>query len=195
MMMLHAKPLTPDPYPLPVPTWIIFIRGINVGGRHLVPMKQLARDLEDTLGCANVRTYIQSGNVVLDSTMRSSAKVGDAIADVIEARHGFRPRVLALSASELKKAIIANPYPDADPGRMSYSFLAAKPKRPDLAALAALKRDLESFELIDRVFYLHAPEGFARSKLAQRVEKHLGVEATARNARTVARVWEMANDG
>jgi uncharacterized protein (DUF1697 family) len=73
-------------------------------------------------------------------------------------------------------------------------FLAASPERPDLDGLEGIKSDRERFFLGDGVFYLHAPDGIGRSKLAANVERLLGVPATARNWRTVGKVMEMANE-
>jgi uncharacterized protein (DUF1697 family) len=71
-------------------------------------------------------------------------------------------------------------------------FLAKSPKKPDTRGLDALRTATERFELKDRVFYLHTPDGFGKSKLAARAERLLGVDATARNWRTVTALIEMA---
>jgi uncharacterized protein (DUF1697 family) len=174
-------------------TWIALFRGINVGGNRILPMKELVRDLE-RLGCANVRTYIQSGNAVFETPRKSAAKLAEDIAGAIEERHGFRPRVLVLGAEELASAIDTNPFPEAsaEPKTLHLFFLAAKATKPDRAALDRVKTTTERYRLVGQVFYLHAPDGLGKSKLAASVEKHLGVEATARNWRTVQRVLELA---
>ena len=89
-----------------------------------------------------------------------------------------------------------NPFPEAetDPASLHLGFLAAKPQNLDLQKLASLKRDSERFHLSDGVFYLHAPEGVGRSKLAAGAEKLLGVPMTDRNWRTVCKVMEMAGE-
>jgi len=172
-------------------TWIALFRGINVGGKHLLPMAELRRELEE-LGCEDVRTYIQSGNVVFRSAARAAAKLQKDIADRVEEAHGFRAPVLLLSARELATALLENPFPKVSlETSLHLFFLFAKPKRPDLKGLAELATKTEEFRLVDRVFYLHAPDGIARSKLAARADKLLGVEGTARNLRTVRKLAEM----
>ncbi len=176
-------------------TWVILFRGINVGGNNILPMADLRADLE-SIGMANPRTYIQSGNCVLKSSVRSAKSLGDQIGDVVERHKGFRPSVLALKASDLRKAVDANPFPEAvgAPKSLHFSFMASKPKKPDLEGLDAIRTASERFELVDRVFYLHAPDGVGRSKLAARAEKLLGVTMTGRNYNTVAKLMAMIAD-
>lgn len=169
-----------------MPVWIVLLRGVNVGGKNKLPMKSFAADLE-AVGCEDVQTYIQSGNAVARSSQRSAGRFQAAIAERIQAQHGFTPGVQALTAPQLAAAIEANPYPDAvsEPKTLHAYFLAAKPKGADLDGLARLQTVSERFALADRVFYLHAPDGVGRSKLAASVERLVGVETTARNWRTV----------
>lgn len=174
--------------------WIGLLRGINVGGANRLPMAELRDELE-RLGLASVRTYIQSGNVVFDSPDDDTAEaIAGRIETAIEGRNGFRPRVLVLSAMRFREAMEANPFPEgeAEPKTLHLFFLAGPPDEVDLPALRAAASPTERFRLEDRVFYLHAPDGIGRSKLAARAEALLGVPATARNWRTVTRVWDLA---
>jgi uncharacterized protein (DUF1697 family) len=95
----------------------------------------------------------------------------------------------------LEGAVRSNPFPEAesDPSTLHLYFLAASPENPDLEGLEEIKDDRERFFLGDDVFYLHAPDGVGRSKLAANAERLLGVPATARNWRTVRKVMEMAD--
>jgi uncharacterized protein (DUF1697 family) len=174
-------------------TWVAFFRGINVGGNHILPMKALAALLAEE-GLSDVATYIQSGNVVFRSARATAPALEKRIGAAVSKQHGFQPRVLVLSTAELARAIAANPFPqaDADPKQLHLFFLAEKPSSANLDALKALEAGSEAFELIDKVFYLYTPEGFGVSKLATRAERHLGVDATARNWRTAGKVLEMA---
>jgi uncharacterized protein (DUF1697 family) len=174
-------------------TYIALFRGINVGGRHALPMKELAAVLESQ-GCVDVRTYIQSGNVILRSAIPDAARLAARVATAVSASHGFEPAVLVLTPRELERAVAGNPFPQAvgNPRSLHLFFLAATPKKPDLKALEATRAGSERFELKGRIFYLHAPDGFGTSRLAERAERLLGVEATARNWRTVTTLLEMA---
>jgi uncharacterized protein (DUF1697 family) len=174
-------------------TIIALFRGINVGGRNKLPMRDLVAVLED-LGLTDVKTYIQSGNAAFHADGVDSAELSDAITATIQKRHGFAPQVLLLGISDLAEAIAANPFPEAetDPKMLHLFFPASMPPAPDLDSLAKIQLDSEQFALKGTVFYLHAPDGIGRSKLAAKVEKALGVPVTARNWRSATKIMEMA---
>ncbi len=174
-------------------TWIAFFRGINVGGNNMLPMKSLVALLQK-LGLEEVRTYIQSGNVVFCSAGKNAQVIEKKIGSAVAKAHGFEPRVLVLSVKDLDKAIAANPFPQATAEHKSLHlyFLSEPPSRPNLDALNSIKGTNEAFVITNTVFYLHAPDGIGKSKLAERAEKLLGVTATARNWRTVCKVRDMA---
>jgi uncharacterized protein (DUF1697 family) len=174
-------------------TYIALFRGLNVGGSNILPMNELVTVLEK-IGARNVKTYIQSGNAVFQSEETNASLLSTEISAAIEKSHGFEPRVLLLELEELEKAVESNPFPEAEsePRVLHLYFLEAIPENPDFDTLASIKSNRERFALKDRVFYLHAPEGIGRSKLAAKAEKLLGVSATARNWRTVCKIIEMA---
>jgi uncharacterized protein (DUF1697 family) len=173
--------------------YIALFRGINVGGKNRLPMKDLVATLEN-VGCRDVATYIQSGNAVFWSGEQDAALLSETVRAAIKERHGFEPQVLLLELDEMERAMRSNPFPEAEPEpkTLHLYFLAAPPENPDLDALQEIKGDPERFFLGDGVFYLHAPEGIGRSKLAANVEKLLGVPVTARNWRTGRKIMEMA---
>ena len=174
-------------------TYVAFFRGINVGGNNPLPMKELVAALE-SIGARKVRTYIQSGNAVCESDEKNLARLSKQLSTEINKRCGFEPHVHILTLDALSKAIAENPFPEAvaDPSSLHFGFLASPPKSPNLEKLATLRKDSERFLLTERVFYLHAPEGVGRSKLAANSEKLLGVPMTDRNWKTVCKVKEMA---
>lgn len=174
-------------------TYVAFFRGINVGGNNLLPMKELVAALE-SIGARKVRTYIQSGNAVCESTENNLTRLSKQLSTEINKRRGFEPHVHILTLEALSKAIEENPFPEAviDPSSLHLGFLSSSPMSPNLEKLASLRKDSERFLLTERVFYLHAPEGVGRSKLAANSEKLLGVPMTDRNWKTVCKVMEMA---
>lgn len=176
-------------------TYVALLRGINVGGRNTLPMKELRALLAD-LGCRDVKTYIQSGNVVFRSARKDAAKLSNGIAREIKSRRGFEPHVLVFAATDFAQAVDMNPFPDAasDPKSLHLGFLDTMPGSPDLEKLGSLKSESERCQLRGRVFYLHAPDGVARSKLAANAEKSLGVSMTDRNWRTVGRIMAMLEE-
>jgi uncharacterized protein (DUF1697 family) len=167
-------------------TWLALVRGINVVGKNKVPMKALASALE-TAGLQAVRTYIQSGNVLFRSSSRNTRALAGRIAAVVARNFGCAPAVLVIGRAELAAAIRGNPFQGADRNHkcLHLYFLAGHPQSPDLDSLARLDAGREAFELKGGVFYLWTPDGFADSVLRSRVERSLGVPATARNWRTV----------
>jgi len=173
--------------------YLALFRGINVGGKNMLPMKELVAILED-LGSRNIKSYIQSGNAVFASLKTDAPQLSKKIGVEIKLRRGFEPHVLLLELDDIESVIRKNPFPEAetDGKALHVGFLASTPTNPDLKALESLKSDSERFRLIDNVFYLHAPEGVGRSKLAARAEKLLGVPMTDRNWRTVCKIREMA---
>jgi uncharacterized protein (DUF1697 family) len=176
-----------------VNTWIALFRGINVLGNNTLPMKELKALLEQQQ-CADVHTYIQSGNAVFRSRLTDAARLERRLADAVANARGFEPRVMALKQRELARSAAGNPFPQAgdDPARVHLFFLEAAPTRPDTTGLDAIRTVSERYSLKGRVLYLYTPDGFGPSKLAKRAERLLGVAATARNWRTVTALMEMA---
>jgi uncharacterized protein (DUF1697 family) len=174
-------------------TYIALLRGINVGGNHQLPMRELTPLLEN-LGLQNVKTYIQSGNVVFQSEQTDRAQLAQAITGAIQQSHGFAPYVLLLDSRELAAAIAANPFPEgeAEPKSLHLFLLGGVPRSFDTDALDRVKAPNERYQLIGQVFYLHAPDGIGRSKLAETAGKGWGVNMTARNWRTITTVMDLA---
>jgi uncharacterized protein (DUF1697 family) len=174
-------------------TYIALLRGINVGGNNKLPMRELVTVLEG-LGLQQVKTYIQSGNVVFQSERADRAAIATEITAAIGQSHGFAPAILLLTIDELQHAMQANPFPEgeADHKSLHLFFMDALPPNPDLDALTALKAESERFALLDKVFYLHAPDGIGRSKLAEKFGRGWKVNITARNWRTVSQLMVMA---
>lgn len=170
---------TPD-----LETWIALLRGINVGGKNKLPMAGLV-SLTNALGLSDAKTHVQSGNLVFRcSRHRQETLAGDLIS-AIQAQYGFSPDVMVMSEDRLKAAVDANPFPAAaneeQGNTLHFFFLEEIPLGIDKNRLDALRRASEQWQCIDSVFYLFAPEGFGRSKLALNAEKCLSVRATAGN--------------
>jgi len=176
-----------------VNTYIALFRGINVGGNNILPMKEVVRTLEG-MGCEKVKTYAQSGNVVFKSNKRQSNTLAGEISAKILERHGFEPKVLLLEVSELQDAIERNPFKTEDGKALHLFLLNSHPESPDLEKLMAVKSKSEEFKLIKNIFYLYAPDGIGRSKLAALIEQNMGVPVTARNWNTISRLISMAKE-
>jgi uncharacterized protein (DUF1697 family) len=133
---------------------------------------------------------------VFNLNEKNISGLSDRLRAEIKTRCGFAPSVLLLSLPELEKIVASNPFPEVqnDPQALHVGFLASEPTKPDLKRLESLRAKSERFKLIRRVFYLHAPDGIGRSKLAANTERLLGVSMTDRNWRTVDKILEMAKE-
>ncbi len=167
--------------------FILLFRGINVGGNNLVPMKELKSHLESE-GYESVKTYIQSGNVIL----KSKSDPSERVAEIVESKFGFQPKILSFEKKRFEDVIRANPYKSYEGKTVHFYFCARKPKL-NISKIESLLSNNEAYELKDKVFYLHAPNGIGRSKLVSNIESCLGVSYTGRNLNTVLKLKELVN--
>ena len=171
-------------------THVALLRGINVGGRTKVAMGAL-RSLFEDLGYDDVRTHINSGNVVFRS---SKAPNVNELQAAVECELLVKARVLVRSAAELRKVVDANPFPKADPKQLYVTFLVAKPSAKRVAAIDVPAGDTGRFEIVDREVYLHLTAGYSDTKLSNAFfEKQLGVDATTRGWPTVLKLLDLAS--
>lgn len=154
-------------------------------------MKELIVLLKD-MGFENIQTYIQSGNVIFQSKEKAGPEDAAEIRGRVFEKKGFKPQVLILSAAALQSAVENNPFDTSYGKALHFFFLESAPKQPKIEELASIKANSEEFELCGEVFYLYAPDGTGRSKLAAKVEKKLGVPVTARNWNTVNKLVSLA---
>jgi uncharacterized protein (DUF1697 family) len=172
---------------------IAFLRGINVGGHRTISMSEL-RDVLTAAGYADVRTHLQSGNVVLTSRL-SPAKLERALEQLLADRFGSDARVLVRTREELADVVARDPFAGIadNPSRHLVVFLSAEPAAEVLRGLEALQLEPERFVASGREIYAWHPDGLNRSKLAPLlVDRRLGVTATGRNWNTVCKLLELA---
>jgi len=170
---------------------LALLRGINVGGKHLVPMSALS-EVFASLGCTGVQTYIQSGNVVFNAP--AAGLSGEEIGSAIETRFGFGVPVLVRSRAAIAKILTANPFasPAADPRLLHAVFLAAPLSAAQLESLRAVAKGEERLSAMGNELYLSLPEGAGRSKLALAcIAPKLPPTNTMRNWATVLKLAEM----
>lgn len=185
-----------QPSPPAPAIFVALLRGVNVGGKNRLPMKALAAFFEEA-GAAKVRTYIQSGNVLLEAAPARAARIGADVTARIRARLGFDAPILLRSAEELAAVVKGNPFlrAGADPATLHVLFL---PERPAAAAVAALDRGRslpDAFEVRGAEVYLCLPNGMGRTKLGvDYFDRALATRCTARNWRTVTTLLELAGE-
>lgn len=173
---------------------VVLLRGVNVGGRNKLAMPALREALEEA-GMREVVTYVQSGNVVLESTAKPAALVRE-VEMAIAKGFGLEVEVLVRTRAELAKIVRADPLGDlADQEKLyQVTFCAGKPDAKALAKVA--ERAVEGERLLARGKEIFAwfPHGVGRSKLAAALSKqNLGVLTTARNWTTVKKLLELAS--
>ena len=171
--------------------YIILFRG--VGGATQLPTKPLRETLTEA-GFKDVATYINSGNAVL-SSRKGAASVTAEIARITKKEFGFDKAIHVVTREEWADLITNNPFPDAVtvPKLLHAAVLADRPEKGKVEALRAFAKGGERIEIVGKVAYLHTPEGFGTSKLAEKFDKGIGVPNTARNWNTVVALARMAD--
>lgn len=173
--------------------WVALLRGINVGGKNTLPMKELV-GLFESLGCKDVQSYIQSGNVIFGGPAALARKVPGLVAVGIRKRWGYDVPVITRTATELIAAVKRHPFVKrADPAHLYIAFLADKPSAARIATLDPDRSPPDRFKVLGREIHLHTPNGAARSKLTNRYfDSKLSTISTARNWKTVHKLIELA---
>ena len=166
-----------------MPRHVVLLRGVNVGGAHRLRMADL-RELLVEAGAQDVRTYLQSGNAVLD-WHGDAPSLERHTRDGLRARTGLDVEVMVRDARELDAVVAGNPFGEPeDPTSLHAAFLSAQPDPARLAALDPLAWEPDRLAVGDRVLYLSYAAGTRDSPLSRRPPR-LGVQTTARNWRTV----------
>jgi uncharacterized protein (DUF1697 family) len=180
-----------------MPSWVALLRGINVGGQKAVSMERL-RGSFAAMGCSDVKTYVQSGNVVFATAPDTHDALTRKIEEGIRRDFGFSVIVILRTAKELQKIVKTNPFPSEEgiePAKLHVTFLAKAPNKAALKNLEKLATSPDRFRLIGREIYLYCPEGYGRTKLSNNAfEKKLSVAATTRNWKTTTALCEMAGE-
>ncbi len=172
---------------------VALLRGINVGGKNKLPMKDLVAIFEK-LGCAEVKTYIQSGNVVFAAPAALAKGLPAKLASAIKKALGLQVPVVLRSAAEFRKAAAKHPLagPGLDEKTLGIMFLADKPSAAQAKKLDPERSPGDRFKLVGRDLYMSYPNGSARSKLTNAYfDSVLETVSTARNWRTVGKLVEM----
>lgn len=174
-------------------TWIALLRGVNVGGTGKLPMADFRAALS-AAGFGNVRSYIQSGNIILESELGRET-VESRIKDILQDEFGLDRPVLLRSVNQLRTALADNPFPraEADPKTLHIMFLTGDVSL-DEEGLRALCDKGEEFSLHGDVFYLYTPNGYGRSKPAEKLDRFLKAGAvTARNLNSCMKILALAD--
>lgn len=169
-------------------TTVALLRGVNVGGRNRLAMGDLVA-LFESLGLRDVRTYIQSGNVLFSSGRGVTA---DRLSAAIGQRFGLSAAVVLRRADELARVVAGNPFGSSAPETLHVGFLERAPAPSVTASLDPNSWAPEEFALVGTEVYLRLPNGMGRAKLPSALERSLKTAITFRNWRTLRTLAELA---
>ena len=185
---------------------VALLRGINVGGRNKVPMAEL-REVVTSLGHTGVTTYIQSGNVLFTSAETETGKLAAALEAAITGAFGVTSAVVVLSRDDLARILDTNPYPEEPNPRLVHVVFLNAELPPDLLdrikaaeSAAAAKGSRDTVTAIGPALFVHTPDGFGTSELAQVLFRIIGtpnkkgVAATARNWATATKLLSLCEE-
>ena len=173
---------------------VALLRGINLGGRNRLSMKDLSFMFSDA-GCASVATYIQSGNVVFQAPPAIARRIPDLIEKAISKTFGYQVPVVMRTGGELRKIVRGNPFlrAGAEEATLHVAFLATRPAAARVKVLDPDRSPPDAFAVRGREIYLHCPKGYGRSKLTNAYfDSKLATFSTVRNWRTVMTLLELA---
>jgi uncharacterized protein (DUF1697 family) len=178
-----------------MPVIVCMLRGVNVGGAHMVKMDAL-RALYESLGLRKVETFIQSGNVIFTTQARDRVALAKRLEDAIDKKFGFHCDVVLRNADEIRDALARNPFAerlDIDPAKLLITFLASDPDPEGSAKVRALDIHPEELHIDGREVYVYFAAGMARSKLPwSQMGKYLKTPGTGRNLTTVRKLLAIA---
>ncbi|WP_442583521.1 DUF1697 domain-containing protein [Mesorhizobium sp. ASY16-5R] len=170
--------------------FILLFRG--VGGATQLPTGPLRQALT-AAGFENVATYINSGNAILRTGMAREKMIAK-VAAIASREFGFEKKIHAPTLDEWSELIARNPFPDAAsvPKFLHAAVLEKVPEDKNVEAIRAYAKEGERIEIVGKVAYLHTPVGFGTSKMAERFDKLIGVDNTARNWNSVLKLESLA---
>lgn len=174
-------------------SYVALFRGVNVGGKNRLPMKELVQLFADA-GCGNVRSYIQSGNVVFEADEKAAVKLPEKLGTAIAQRYGFQAPLTLRSAEEMRAVSHNNPFLQAGAPEeaLHVLFLAGAPEAARVASLDENRSKPDAFAVRGREVYLWLPGGVARTKLTNEYfDSKLATISTGRNWKTVLKLCDM----
>lgn len=173
--------------------YVAFLRGINVGGKTIIKMERL-REVFSSLGFENVKSYIQSGNVIFETRKTDDKKLAAKIEKAVE-KEFFKTPVMVRSIDEIRNAVENNPFADEafEEKLFHLIFLTEKLSDEKAEMLLANNSENEKFAVGDREIYCFLRNGFSDSLLGKKyIDNKLKTPATARNWRTMNKILELA---
>ena len=171
--------------------YVALLRGVNVGGKNKLPMKDLAA-LFAAAACTEVETYIQSGNVVFEAPRGAESRLPALLGRELDRRFGLKVPVVMRTAAELRDVVVGCPVTGHELEHLHVAFLADRPDARRVATLDPERSPPDTFRVRGREIYLHLPNGVARTRLTNAyLDATLATTSTLRNWRTVQKLLEL----
>jgi uncharacterized protein (DUF1697 family) len=172
------------------------LRGINVGGHSIIKMAELKKQFE-SIGLSDVRTYIQSGNVVFTTTEKDTGKINLKLKKHLQMTVGFNKEIFILTPEELRTSLKHCPFePELnDERQLCYiMFMSDKPGKQQINKLMELKGKEYSFAFYEKLLYIAYPREYGGNRRNINFEKVLGVTGTARTWKVVSKLIELCGE-
>jgi uncharacterized protein (DUF1697 family) len=174
--------------------YISLLRGVNVGGQKRIKMIELIA-LYESLGFTNIKTYLQSGNVIFSSA-KDNKRLSNLLEEKIKQVFGFPVAVLLRTPTELQHIITHNPFLKEnaiDTNQLYVTFLSGAPTEAALSKTKEIQDELDEFIITSKEIYLYCPNGYGRTKFSNDFfERKLGIATTTRNWQTVESLFELS---
>ncbi len=177
-------------------TYISILRGINVSGKNIIKMEAL-RNACNTNGFSDIKTYIQSGNIVFKYKKTSPQKLASSLSTLIKKEFNCEVPVLVLELTNIETVLTNNPFlgkRNEDEKNLHVTFLEETPDKTLVGEISNINFEPDEFKLIDKTVYLHCPNGYGNTRLNNTFfEKKLKTTATTRNWKTINELLKLAN--
>jgi len=171
--------------------YILFLRAVNVSGKNIIKMTDLKEKLS-SVGFEQIKTYIQSGNICLESKLDLS-QVLKQVKSLIKKEFGHDIDVFVLTVNEIQQSLDNNPFSkELPPNKVFVTFMDRIPEKNLIEDFKSLKLQPEEFHVTEKLFYFYLPDGMANSKLNNNlIEKKLKVKSTGRNLNTINKILNL----
>ena len=177
--------------------YIILLRGINVSGKNKLKMADL-RAMLAGMNFANIQTYIQSGNIILEAKEIPNSKLAERIKNQIKTTFDYDVPTLALRVGEWREIFEHNPFlqkRNEEITKLHLTILAELPENELVDTIKDFQHKADEFQISGKNIYLFCPDGYGRTKLTNNFfERKLKVSATTRNWKTVTKLMELAGE-
>lgn len=173
-------------------TYIVLLRGINVSGKHKIIMKDFVKTLQDLPEFLTVKSYIQSGNFIVNSSLENPKKVSEMMHQIIKEIYDYNVAVFSFTIDDFKAIIDAHPYEISDK-RNYVAFINEQPAAENIEKLNSKDFGEDAYKIDELAIHLKFGQQYSKSKLNNNyLEQQLKITSTMRNWNTVQKLMSLA---